>query len=85
MFLGHVQNAIVSMYPRRSDLQISRIPFSILEDISPLGLLIPLFWTSGDVSSEFQSSKVGILIWALAEVYLLQVPGDLSFRILELD
>ena len=41
----------------------------IWEDISPfVGPLIPLFWTSGDVSSEFHL--------CLAEAYVLHVPWD---------
>ena len=40
-----------------------------------VGTLIPLFWTSGDVSSGFQS-KSGQLYSCLAETYELHVPWD---------
>ena len=40
-----------------------------------MGPLIHLFWTSGDVSSEFQSQS-GQPYSTLQEVYVLHVPRD---------
>ena len=40
-----------------------------------VGPLIPLFWTSGDVSSGFQSQS-GQAYLSLAEAYMLHVPWD---------
>ena len=42
-----------------------------------VGPLIPLFWTSGDVSSGFQSQS-GQPYLSLVEAYMLHVPLDLS-------
>ena len=52
----------------------ARIFFKILEDMSPFCVtLIPLFWTSGDVSSGFQSQS-GQPYSNLVEGYVLHVP-----------
>ena len=48
------------------------IYFLILVDICPfLRLLIPLFWTSGDIFSGFQSQSGFCLICTLAWVYVI--------------
>ena len=42
-----------------------------------MGSLIPLFWTSGDVSSEFQSQS-GQPYLHLVEAYMMYIPQDSS-------
>ena len=52
-----------------------------LVDTCPiLGPLIPLFWTSGDVSSGFQSQG-GQPYSHLAVAYVIDVPRDLKFEV----
>ena len=45
----------------------------LLDTCPFVGPLIPLFWTSGDVSSGFQS-RVGSALFELAEAYVIYVP-----------
>ena len=47
----------------------------LLDTCPFVGPLIPLFWTSGDVSSGFQSQS-GQPHLNLAEVYMIYIPGD---------
>ena len=55
-------------------ISVILIFFQFLEDISPfVGPLIPLFRTSGDISSGFQSQS-GQPYFHLVEAYVLHLP-----------
>ena len=53
----------------------SKMNIVLVETCPFMGPLIPQFWTSGDVSSGFQSLG-GQPYSQLAEVYMMYVPSD---------
>ena len=62
----------------RSKYKLQLFFLDLLEDKSPfVGLLILMFWTSGDVSSRFHSQS-GYPYSHLLEAYVIYVPSLLS-------
>ena len=59
--------------PLKNGADFFKIKF-LLDTCPFVGPLIPLFWTSGDVSSGFQSQSGFCLIRTFADTYVIYVP-----------